>query len=313
MLSPISTKDPTVVERHVQTAYLGMFPRGDLLFVPRMFGLAIDCFTGHYADYQAVDARYHDFEHTLQGTLCLARLLHGRQRANAQSPLTERLFQLGIIGILLHDTGYLKKREDKEGTGAKYTATHVHRSAEFAGKLLSEKGVAPVDIAAVQSMIRCTGVDAKLREIPFLREQERMVGHALATADLLGQMAAQDYVDKLPVLYAEYAEAARYDGGQTHFVADFKGADDLIRRTPAFWSQFVLPKLDRELGGLHRFLNDPYPDGPNEYIRRIEANMERIHQRLDRLASNATPSASRLALRTRIPLDGLESEADGSA
>lgn len=275
---PVTTNDPTVVERYVQAAYFDVFPLGDRLFVPRMFGLAIECFTGHYADYQAVDARYHDFEHTLQGTLCMARLLHGRHRANAQPPLTERLFQLGIIGILLHDTGYLKKRDDTEGTGAKYTATHVHRSAAFAARLLREKGFTQADILAVQSMILCTGVDAELGKIPFSSEQERIVGHALATADLLGQMAALDYVDKLPILYAEFAEAARHDGGHNAFLADFKGADDLVQRTPAFWREFVLPKLGQELSGLYRFLNDPYPDGPNEYLRRIEANMGHIQQ-----------------------------------
>ena len=37
----------------------------------------------------------------------------------------------------------------------------------------------------------------------------RIVGFALGTADLLGQMAAPDYVDKLPVLYDEFVEAAR--------------------------------------------------------------------------------------------------------
>lgn len=276
---PVATNDPTVVERHVQAAYFDMFPLGDRLFVPRMFGLAIECFTGHYADYQAVDARYHDLEHTLQGTLCMARLLHGRHRANAQPPLTERLFELGIIGILLHDTGYLKKRDDTEGTGAKYTATHVHRSAAFAARLLREKGFTQPDILTVQSMILCTGVDAELGRIPFSSEQERMVGHALATADLLGQMAALDYVDKLPILYAEFAEAARYDGGQNGFLGDFKGADDLVQRTPAFWREFVFPKLGQELSGLYRYLNDPYPDGPNEYLRRIENNMGCIQQK----------------------------------
>src|SRR5438874_3891602 len=135
MYSPVVTKDPVAVEAVVQTAYLRIFPEGDRLFVPQVFGWAIECFKGRYKDYQAVDARYHDFEHTLQGTLCMVRLLHARHSANGQLPLTERLFQLGLIGILLHDTGYLKKHDDTEGTGAKYTATHVNRSAEFAGQL----------------------------------------------------------------------------------------------------------------------------------------------------------------------------------
>jgi hypothetical protein len=226
-----------------------------------------------------VDTKYHDIEHTLQGTLCLSRLLHGRHRAAAQPALTAHLFQLGIIAILLHDTGYLKKREDVEGTGAKYTATHVNRSAEFAARLLAEKGYTAADIKAVQNMIRCTGVDAMLNNIPFQSELEKIVGHALGTADLLGQMAAPDYVDKLPVLYTEFAEAARFDKGHTDFISKFGGPDDLVQRTPDFWWSFVLPRIERDFAGLYRFLNDPYPDGPNEYVRRVEANLQRIRQK----------------------------------
>ena len=276
MFPPVVTKDPTAVGAEVQAAYLAMFPEGDPLFVTRVFGWAVECFTGHYADYQAIDARYHDFEHTLQGTLCLARMLHARHRAGAEPPITERAFQLAIIGILLHDTGYLKKRNDTKGTGAKYTATHVRRSAEFAAPLLREKGFNATDVTAVQNMIRCTGIDAVLSEIHFQSELEKLGGQALATADLLGQMAAADYVDKLPILYAEFAEAARHDRGHTEFLTKFGNATDLVQRTPGFWHDYVLPKFNRELGALHRYLNTPYPDGPNDYVQRIEANMERI-------------------------------------
>ena len=123
MYPPVVTNDPTAVEVEVQAACRAMFPGADPLFVPRVFGWAIECFTGNYQDYQAVDARYHDFEHTLQGTLCLARLLRGRHLAGAEPQLTLQMFQLGLLAILLHDTGYLKKRDDTEGTGAKYTVT----------------------------------------------------------------------------------------------------------------------------------------------------------------------------------------------
>ena len=281
MFPPVATKDPTAVAVEVQAAYRVMSPESDPLFVSRVFGWAIESFLGHYADYQAIDARYHDFEHTLQGTLCFARLLDARHRAHAQPVVTGKFFQLGLIGILLHDTGYLKKRDDTQGTGAKYTATHVRRSAEFAAHLLGEKGFAASDITAVQNMIRCTGIDAVLSEIGFQSELEKLCGQALAAADLLGQMAAPDYVDKLPILYAEFAEAAKHDRGHTNFLTRFGDATDLVQHTPGFWHDYVLPKFNRELGALHRYLNDPYPDGPNEYVQRIEANMVRIQQHSD--------------------------------
>jgi len=289
MFPPVVTKDPTAVEVEVQSDFLAMFSNGDPLFVPRVFGWAIECFGGNYADYQAIDARYHDFEHTMQGTICMARLLRGRHFAGTQPQLTQRMFQLGLIAMLLHDTGYLKKRDDTEGTGAKYTVIHVSRSAEFAQQLLGEKGFNATDICAVQNMIRCTGVDATLSVIPFQNDMEKIVGFALGTADLLGQMAAEDYVEKLPVLYQEFAEAACYTKGRTNFVGMFSSASDLMQKTPMFWEKYVQLKLNRDFAGVYRFLNHPYPFGPNFYLERIAANMERLRLRLSHASLAKSP------------------------
>ncbi len=276
----VVTRDPIAVEVQVQAAYLAMFPESDKVFIPQVFGWAIDCFTGQYDNYQAIDAQYHDFEHTLQGTLCLARLLHGRHRAEAEPALTQNMFQLAILAILLHDTGYLKKKGDSHGTGAKYTVIHVRRSAEFAAELLGKKGFPPADIKSIQNMILCTGINAPLDEIPFQSELEKIAGFALGTADLLGQMAAEDYVAKLPVLYAEFAEAARNPLGQPYKLETFSGPEDLMQKTPAFWESYVRPKLERDFGGLYQYLTEPYPSGRNSYLERVEANLEHLRREL---------------------------------
>jgi hypothetical protein len=182
--------------------------------------------------------------------------------------------------MLLHDTGYLKKRNDTEGTGAKYTAMHVDRSADFAAQLLAGKGFGPVDVRAVQNMIHCTGVNANPDAITFQSELERILGCALGTADLLGQMAADDYIEKLPILYEELAEAAPYARQHSQFITHFDSAEDLMRKTPLFWENIVQAKLANEFGGLCRFLNDPYPYGPNDYLDRIRANIQRLKSRL---------------------------------
>ncbi len=278
----IDTKQVAEVQREVHSIYASIFPSGDASFVPKIFQWANDCFTGNYRDYQAIDARYHDLEHTLQVTLCMARLLRGRHLANASPPLSQKMFELGLLAILLHDTGYLKKRDDTEGTGAKYTLIHVERSAEFAAELLREKNFAPAEIQSVQNMIRCTGLNVNLEAIPFQSDEERMAGFALSTADLLGQMAAKDYVEKLPVLYAEFAEAAQQTFGKTRPTSTFSSADDLVQKTPLFWEEYVQPKLKGNFQRLYEFLNEPYPSGKNFYIDRIEANMMRLRRQLEK-------------------------------
>ncbi len=289
MQEPIDTRKPSQVEAEVQKAYMEMFPQGDRKYIPTIFQWAVTWFNGGYKDYQAIDAHYHDLEHTLQGILCMARLLRGREARGQEPRLTQIMFELGMLAILMHDTGYLKKRDDRGGTGAKYTLTHVDRSIEFAGELMLSKDYPIEQILAVQNMIRCTGVNVKLEAIKFQTDLEKIVGFSLGTADLLGQMAAADYVDKLPTLYSEFAEAAVFNDGKMKAGGFFSSAEDLVQKTPLFWEKYVQNKISKDFLGLYRFLSDPYPDGPNPYMEKIEANVARIRRELAEKAEKAQP------------------------
>jgi len=285
MFTSVDTKDPSAVAREVQAAYQSMFPQGGPAFVPTAFDWVQECFAGRYRDFQASDARYHDLEHTLQGTLCMVRVLQGRHQAGGRPAIQQRTFELGLLAILFHDTGYLKKQADDDGTGAKYTLTHVARSVNFAEQFFGERGVPIAEIRSIQNMIRCTGVHVDLSRIPFQSEVEKVVGFALGTGDLLGQMSADDYIEKLPILYSEFEESARFYEGKMVGTLTFSSAADLLRRTPEFWDSYVLRKLDGDFWGLYRFLNQPYPNGPNAYLLKIAANLDRLRKQL--AAANA--------------------------
>jgi hypothetical protein len=280
MVAPIDTRQPLAVQADVQKAYDAMFLQGNRAFIPAAFEWAMEYFEGKYRDYQPIDARYHDLEHTLQGALCMARLLFGRFNAKAQPILDQRMFELGMLAILLHDTGYLKKRGDVEGTGAKYTLTHVDRSIEFAAIFMGDHGYALAEVQSVQRMIRCTGINVKLNTINFENDAELITGFALGTADLLGQMAAEDYIEKLPILFSEFAESARFNDGKTKSGGLFSSVEDLMQKTPAFWENYVRAKISHDFLNLFEFLNDPYPDGPNWYINRIEHNIAKLQREL---------------------------------
>jgi hypothetical protein len=51
-----------------------------------------------------------------------------------------------------------------------------------------------------------------------------------------------------------------------------------MRNTPGFWQHYVWPKIERDFGGLYRFLSDPYPDGPNFYLDAVAANISRLRR-----------------------------------
>ena len=280
MFRAVDTRDPDAVHDEVRAIYAAMFPDGDPRVVPRAFGWIRDCFEGRHPGYRPIDARYHDLEHTMQGTIGLAQLLQGRHAAGVEPVLTAREFELGLLAILFHDTGYLKRSDDPEGTGAKYTAIHVERSAAFASEFLAAKGYSDGDVFAIQNMICCTGVQVDLPALRFRNEIERTIGYALGTADLLGQMAADDYLEKLVVLYDEFAEAEKFPGAPLPAAFHFPSADALMRSTQGFWEHFVLPKINDDFRRLYTFLNDPYPDGPNSFLQRIEGNLARLRQQL---------------------------------
>ena len=60
----------------------------------------------------------------------------------------------------------------------------------------------------------------------------------------------------------------------------FASAQDLMQKTPLFWEKYVQQKIDHDFLGVFRFLNVPYPDGPNSYLERIDANIARLRRQL---------------------------------
>lgn len=269
------TSNPILVAQAVEGIQRRLYPGHSPTVLHRLFGDVEAMFQGRYLDYQSIDLRYHDFQHTLQATLCLAELFAGRHAASAEPSLSAREFECGVAAVVFHDTGYLKLRADTSGTGAKYTYTHVLRSCAVAASYLPTAGFDQIELNVILNAIGCTGPTSNLYPIAFGSPAEKIIGCCVAAADYLGQMAASDYPDELGFLYAEFEESDDYLGLPRHLRA-FKSADDLIARTPDFWRGHVLPKLQRPLLGIHRYLAEPFPDGKNRYLDAIEHNISRI-------------------------------------
>ena len=274
MLPRIDTKSAPAIAAIARGTFRRMYPGADSTLIDVLFRDTEAMFKGRYLDYLTIDMDYHDLEHTLQAALCIIKVLDGRHTAGAAPFLTSRHFELAMAAVLLHDSGYLKLRSDYEGTGAKYTFVHVLRSCAFAASYLPTVGFRGDEAEAVAGIIRCTGPRSDITHLHFTSEIEHLLGSALATADYLGQMAASDYVDELPILFAEFDESEDFlrTPAEKRF---FKSVGDLIRKTPGFWEKVVLPKLNIDFQGLYRFLADPYPDGPNAYILAVEENIAR--------------------------------------
>lgn len=279
MFSRVDTKNADAVAALVHQVFADLYGSRSTAWIDRLFQDVEDLFAGRHPDYRAIDLRYHDFEHTLQATVCLCELLEGTARVASAPNFNARQFELGMAAVMLHDSGYLKLRSDTRGTGAKYTFCHVLRSCAYAASYLPTLGASEAEIGSVLSAINCTGPAKEIGRLHFRDFGERFVGSALASADYLGQMAAPDYPDELELLFAEFAESDEFVGTPPPDRL-FSCANELIARTPTFWKDVVLPKLYHEFQGACRYLARPFPDGSNRYLEAVNSNISIIEERV---------------------------------
>ncbi len=237
-----------------------------------------DLFSGKRKGFQRCDAKYHDFSHCLETLAPFVDIIAGWNRSGAGTRISKEYLELGVIAALLHDTGYIKEEDDTAGTGAKYTFTHIRRSIDFAGQYLRETGFDARQISIVKNAIRCTDPAARIRDISFNSEEERIIAYALGTADLLGQMSASDYSEKLPDLYHEFREAYQYEGLEklrSSGVKTFRNAKELINSTSEFYNKTVLDRL-KGMNSLYNCISYHYGGSRNPYIEAIEKNIKKI-------------------------------------
>lgn len=274
-LTTDTTRAETVTEATLDVARM-LFPGASETFIRELFAGIKKLFTGGYLDYQANDLLYHDFRHTLQVAMAYVDLFAARQKTSCESPFTHRQFELGLAIALLHDSGYLKLRSDREGTGAKYTFCHVLRSCALAASFLPAFGLKAEEIDIVLGAIRCTGPSSAGMKLRFNRHDDHILASMVATADYLGQMAASDYPDELELLYNEFAESDTFLGTPSSQRV-FKSANQLATGSAMFWEKVVKPKLEDDFIAVYRFLYRP--DGSHPYLDAIEHNLSIIARR----------------------------------
>ncbi|HNS15226.1 MAG TPA: hypothetical protein PKM08_07840 [Syntrophorhabdaceae bacterium] len=249
----------------------------DVRLVERVFQDSINLFDGKSEGFLKCDTRYHNIIHTLQTIPPFIEIIDGWNKSKSDPFVSKEYYMLGIIAVILHDTGYIKCDDDTEGTGAKYTFTHVQRSIDFAGAYLPGIGLDKDSIVSVQNAIRCTGVIFD-NKVHFHSGEERVIGYALGTADLLGQMSASDYVDKLPALYLEFEEAYNFEGMESLYGRGstlFSDSGHLIVNTPVFFEKIVMERF-KMMGSVYTYLAYHFNSSDNPYIKEIEKNLEKI-------------------------------------
>lgn len=231
-----------------------------------IFDDVLRLFRGEYPGYYRIKTPYHNLPHTLDVFLCAARLVHGMRHSGAT--LSDREMTLVLAATLLHDVGYAQSTASREnGTGAQFTPTHVPRGIEFMHHYAAEHGI-PADFADdLAPVISCSDPMLSVARIDFADDRIRLAGQIVGTADLVGQMADRNYLEKLVLLFQEFKEAN---------MGNYTSVHDMMRRTESFHAK-IRKKLDEDFGGLYRHLADHFKatlgDARNLYMESISKNM----------------------------------------
>jgi hypothetical protein len=268
----ISLDNPQDVMAEVKKSVVSMFGTFEFKQFDQVFSDILRLFNGNYPGYRPCNTLYHDLSHTMDCLLVTAKLIHGAFLNGITFEKND--VSLGLISALMHDTGYIQARDDKTGTGAKYTVCHIERSIEFMKQYFHKHGFPSEYLRICSNFLRCTGLEVKIAEIKFKSREHEILGKILGTADLIGQMANENYLEKLPFLYNEFKEAG---------VPGYNNEFDLLEKTPAFW-EMVKKRLVLELGQVDRYLRDYLRIlwGINQdlYRQAIDQNIERLQSLL---------------------------------
>lgn len=265
--------DAEEVEAQVGQIVHRFAPGHDLARIGETFALLRGAFRGELAGYAELKTRYHDSEHTNEVVLCAARMLHGMHLAGRG--LDADHIDAALIGALMHDFGYLMRDDEatnSSSTGAQFTAVHVARGVDFVRDQLPGLIDLPDTIRdATIKVIQLTDHGQHPDWVKFDNPQQQLAACATASADLVGQMANRQYLERLVFLYFEFREARIPGFGDIH---------DLMEKTTDFYS-VTRTRIDRDLQGLVMYLRQHFAQAQgterNFYMESIDRNLHYLN------------------------------------
>jgi len=243
-LIPMGSQEAVLEEAFVILDLIS--PDFNVIPVDSAFKATVDLFNGKYPGYRACNTEYHDLRHTIDTFLAMIRLIHGAVPDG--EAFTDRQILIGLITALLHDVGYIQEDHDTEGTGSKYTSSHVRRSMDFLERHGSEFGLSYEEIVEGRAMILCTDLAVDISTIEFTTAKGALLGKMLGSADLLAQMADRTYLEKLLFLYYEFKEAG---------IGNYESEMDLLRKTLAFYD-FIALRFKTGFDSVDRFMSSHF-------------------------------------------------------
>ena len=285
----VNVEESDQVRDAIVAMFATRYPGTDLTPLARAFDDVKALFEGNYPGYLPCDTLYHDSRHTLDMTLAMARLVEGHDRTQLEADqLGGRRAVLGVVIALLHDSGYLRRASEAGvENGAIFTKVHVSRSADFLARYLPTIGYG-AEAEMASRVVHFTGYEMDVDDIKVADPKDRLIGHMVGTADLIGQMSDRMYLEKCrEFLYQEFVwgSIARETLPDGREIVRYTSPEDLIYKTPGFYEYVARDRINRKLGAADRFAHAHF-DGPNLYQDEIDANFRFLREAIERADLN---------------------------
>ncbi len=275
----IEVSDPEIVLTEIKQILMLTVEEYDSSRFEMVYGDIVTLFRGKYPGYQASNTKYHDLEHTNSVVLASVRLIHGCTLVGMTFDVDNLL--LGVYASLFHDVGLIQTKDDKVGSGAKYTVGHEKRSIVFMRKYLSQKGFSNQQIEDCSHLIMCTILNLPPKEIPFRSSEIETLGKIVGTADLMAQIADRYYIEKLLLLFQEFQEAG---------VPDFATELDLLKKTEGFYKNVAKQRLAHDFSGISANMTAHFKQrwgvDKDLYSESIQKNIDYLRILLKRTGDN---------------------------
>jgi hypothetical protein len=232
-------------------------------------------FKGFWPDYQACQVGYHTYQHALDVTLAAVRMAAGWNKLNPNTRISPENMEALLYSGLFHDSGYIKDKEDNEGTGGKYTFNHTDRSQKIARRFLTRLKKTEELIKLVERIIEITDFGGEPDLSVFSSAEQGVIARMVASADLVAQMADIDYMNRLHDLHNEFLEAYDFIGRdelKKQGIHIYESFEEILNETVSFYENIILPRLEY-LGRMDQYLITFFGEGRNPYLENIIANL----------------------------------------
>ncbi len=242
--------------RSIKNTSLKLFNKEDERLI-LLYNYLVDICNFGTDEYHKLETKYHDLYHFLTSTTVFLDVYSSIVDKQIIEK-NESDFFCGVVATMYHDIGFLKTKEDENGTGAQYINTHVERGCHFISNnfddILTEE-----EKSRICNLIMVTDYFKKVENLEIDH-----IGACVALGDWLSQMGDIQYVEKLSNLYQEFDEFQKY-----HNLNMYTGLHDLISKTPGFWYKLVKPLLNTKFYALYEYTS-------SNYIVMVENNIDRI-------------------------------------